>query len=252
MTTLQIDGRAVKAELGATVLEAARGVGIEIPTLCHVQGLSPYGACRLCTVEITEQGRKSLQASCCYPVSEGLQVQTETPAILKGRKLLLQLYLARCPNAPSVQELAAKWGVVDTPFPPKDEDCVLCGLCVRTCASLPQAEAIAFTNRGTTRKVGTPFGMPSSRCLACGACTFVCPTGAIQMEAETVVQLRKLPGVERKCRYMLMGLVPSKLCPNNYDCAQCAFDQTMELRFGTHPAFALAAARDKDHANPDR
>ncbi|HUT54085.1 MAG TPA: 2Fe-2S iron-sulfur cluster-binding protein [bacterium] len=241
MIKLKINGQAVKVGPGTTVLQAAQGLGIKIPTLCHHEGLTPYGACRLCTVEINDAGRSSLQASCCYPAKEGLVVQTETPAISDGRKLLLQLLLARCSRSPAIIRLAAEWGVTATPFSPKGEECALCGLCVRACASLMKVEAIAMSGRGVSRKVTTPFGFMSEECRACGACTYVCPTGHMQMEAETVAQLRRQVGIDRKCRYMLMGLVASKLCPNNYDCAHCAFDQTMELRLGTHPAFSLAA-----------
>lgn len=245
MITLQIDGHQVETSPEMTVLEAAQSAGVEIPTLCHRNGLTPYGACRLCTVEITDGGRTTLQASCCYPVKDGLVVRTDTPEVIEGRKVLLQLLLARCSNVPAIRDLAEQWGVSDTPFAPKDEACALCGLCVRACADLMDAEAIAFSGRGTSREVGTPFDFPSDVCLACGACTYVCPTGHMQMEAETVARFRKRVGTERKCRYMLMGLVPSKLCPNNYDCRHCTFDQTAEFRFGDHPAFAVGAAKQE-------
>lgn len=244
MVTLEINGRMVKAEEGATVLDAARSVGAKIATLCHHPELSPYGSCRLCTVEVLDQGRKSRQASCCFPVKDGLQVQTDAPALAEGRKLLLELFLARCPKSTAVIKLCREWGVTESSFSPKQENCVLCGLCVRACADLTGAEAIAFSGRGVTRKVTTPFNFAADTCLACGACSYVCPTGQIQMEAETAARLRKRPGVDRQCRYMLMGLVSMKLCPNNYDCATCAFDQSMETRFGTHPAFVVAAARE--------
>ena len=250
MVRLEIDGQKVQANLGMTVLEAAQSVGIRIPTLCHQKGIEPYGACRLCTVETTDGGRTTLQASCCYPVKEGLVVKTDTPAVLEGRKLLFQILLARCPEVPAIRRLAMDWGVHDTPFTSKHEDCVLCGLCVRACAKLMGAEAIAFSGRGVSRKVGTPFNFPSETCVACGACTFVCPTGRMQMEAETTARLRKRVGADRRCRYMLMGMVSNKLCPNNYECRKCTFDQTIELRFGTHPAFAIAAARQEAAADP--
>jgi len=243
MEKLEINGQAIKVEPGATVLEAAQKLGIKIPTLCHHEGISPYGACRLCTVEINDGGRVSLQASCCYPAKAGLTVRTDTPAIVEGRKMLFQLLLARCSRSLAIIKLAAEWGVTETPFSPRGEECALCGLCARACASLMGAEAIAFSGRGVSRKITTPFGFATEECLACGACTYVCPTGHIQMEAETVAQLRKQVSIERKCRYMLMGLVDSKLCPNNYDCAHCTFDQTVEQRLGKHPAFMAAAAR---------
>ena len=242
MITLEIDEQQVHADPEMTVLEAAESVGIRIPTLCHRAGLEPYGACRLCTVEITDGDRTTLQASCCCPVKDGLVVRTDAPAVIEGRKLLFQLLLARCSEVPAIRDLAEEWGVSDTPFAPKAEDCVLCGLCVRACAELVGAEAIAFSGRGTSRQVSTPFGFPSDACLACGACTYVCPTGHMQMEAETVNRFKKQVATERKCRYMVMGMVASKLCPNNYDCAHCSFDQTAEYRFGTHPTFAITAA----------
>lgn len=250
MRTLEIDGQTVQAEPGMTVLEAAQSVGVRLPTLCHHEGLEPYGACRLCTVEITDGNRTTLQASCCYPVKEGLVVRTDTPAVLEGRKLLLQLLLARCSEVPAIRKLAEEWGIQETPFKPKREDCVLCGLCVRACSELVGAEAIGFSGRGTSREVGTPFDFPSEGCLACGACTYVCPTGRMQMEAETVARLRRQVAGERKCRYMLMGMVSDKLCPNNYDCRHCSFDQAAEFRFGTHPAFALSAAKQEAGAVP--
>ncbi|HUT13368.1 MAG TPA: 2Fe-2S iron-sulfur cluster-binding protein [Thermoguttaceae bacterium] len=250
MISLRIDGRTVEVEPETTVLDAARSAGIAIATLCDHQSLGAYGACRLCTVEITDGPKTTLQASCCYPVKEGLVVRTDAPAVVEGRTLLLQLLLARCPDVPAVRELAEEWGVRDTPFTRKNEDCVLCGLCVRACEQVVGAEAIGFSGRGTSRQVGTPFNFTSDACLACGACTYVCPTGRMQMEAETVARFRKRIGTERKCRYMLMGVVDSKLCPNNYDCRRCAFDHAMEYRFGTHPAFAVAAARVKETPAP--
>jgi predicted molibdopterin-dependent oxidoreductase YjgC len=243
MIKLAINGQTARVEPRTTVLQAARGLGVRIPTLCHYEGIEPYGACRLCTVEINDNGRVSLQASCCYPVKEGLEVRTDTPAIVEGRSLLFQLLMARCSRSLAVMKLAREWGVTETPFSPRGEECALCGLCVRACASLMKVEAIAMSGRGISRKVTTPFGFMSEECRACGACTYVCPTGHMQMEAETVAQLKKQVGLDRKCRYMLMGLVDMKLCPNNYDCAHCAFDQSMEQRLGTHPAFYAAAAR---------
>jgi len=252
MVRLQIDGLEVKAEPEMTVLEAAQKTGIRIPTLCYQKGITPYGACRLCTVQITEGNRTTLQASCCYPVKDGLAVRTQTPEIVEGRNLLFQLLLARCPEVRAIRDVAAEWGVHNTPFTSKKEDCLLCGLCVRACAELMGAQAIAFTGRGTSRKVGTPFNFPSEVCLGCGACTYVCPTGRIQMEAEAVARFRKLVGLDRKCRYMLMGLVSDKLCPNNYDCRHCTFDQSMEYRFGIHPAFAIAAAKRQSSISEER
>jgi NADH dehydrogenase/NADH:ubiquinone oxidoreductase subunit G len=97
--TLKIDGKEVKATEGVTILEVARNIGIEIPTLCYNSALEPFGSCRVCSVEITDaRGRKKVVTSCNYPVKEGLEVSTKSEKVLKTRKLLLELLLARCPK----------------------------------------------------------------------------------------------------------------------------------------------------------
>jgi NADH dehydrogenase/NADH:ubiquinone oxidoreductase subunit G len=101
---LQIDGREVKAREGMTILEAAQSVGISIPTLCHHEKLDPYGACRICTVEVETGGRINLFAACIYPVAQDLVVRTRSEKIDKTRKMLLELMLAHAPDAPDLQE----------------------------------------------------------------------------------------------------------------------------------------------------
>ena len=117
MITLTIDGRSVGAFEGETVLEAARRVGIEIPTLCYHPALSPYGACRLCVVEVEQRGRRRLVVSCLFPVEEGLVVWTDNERVRKARRGVMELLLARCPNVPAIRELAAKMGVQEPRFP---------------------------------------------------------------------------------------------------------------------------------------
>jgi NADH dehydrogenase/NADH:ubiquinone oxidoreductase subunit G len=100
--TLKIDGEEVKATDGTTILEVARKAGIKIPTLCYISSLEPFGSCRVCSVEITDaRGRKKVVTSCNYPVKEGLEVSTKSEKVLKTRKLLLELLLARCPKLKS-------------------------------------------------------------------------------------------------------------------------------------------------------
>lgn len=243
--TIEIDGRSAKAEVGTTILQTAKRLGIEIPTLCYEEAIKPYGACRLCVVETVLDGTTRMQSSCSVPVEEGMIVKTNSERVVKGRKILLELYLARCPEVPKVRELCDQYGVTETRFKTFDkvEDCVLCGLCVRACDELVGARAIDFVGRGTERKVNVPFERMWDTCLACGACTYVCPTGHIQNEALRVAQLKRQLGIQRECRYMLMGAVSNKLCPNNYECWRCEYDQRTEYRLGGHAALALNPAQ---------
>jgi bidirectional [NiFe] hydrogenase diaphorase subunit len=176
MITFSLNGLTVAAEAGTTVLEAARFYGTEIPTLCYNEGLSPYGACRLCLVEIGPPGRSRLVSSCTYPVREGLLVRTHSSQVLKTRKLLLELYLATCPSSKTIQDLAAAAGVNRVRFQQKHEDCILCGLCVRMCEEQMQAKAIGFTGRGANRRISTAFDKKAEECRLCGGCQYICPT----------------------------------------------------------------------------
>ncbi|MCK4472016.1 MAG: (2Fe-2S)-binding protein, partial [Anaerolineae bacterium] len=193
MIPVTIDGQSVEVEEGATILEVAHQLGIHIPALCHHPALEPYGACRLCTVEITYGGWSRLVTSCNYPIRWEIEVQTASEKVLKGRKLLAELLLARCPNVPKVRELAASLGVTEVRFEPHDELCYLCGLCVRVCKELIGQSAISFVGRGVDRQVGPPFLKFSDACIACGACAFVCPTGAIKLEDITDKKPQPLP-----------------------------------------------------------
>ena len=186
--TLEIDGVEVRAEEGTPILEAARGAGIDIPTLCYHPALSAFGACRICSVEIVSRGRTRIVTSCNYPVEEGLVVDTKSPTIMETRKLISEFLLARCPNVPVIQDLARQYGVEKPRFKQgkEDEKCILCGLCSRICEERIGANAINFVGRGVDRKVETPFQQTDDidldMCLACGACATVCPTGAIKLE----------------------------------------------------------------------
>ncbi len=186
MATLTINGLEVHAEEEQTVLEVARENGIEIPTLCYHPVLEPHGACRLCTVEIIRRGWPRLETACTYPAWDGIEVRTDSPPVREARKVILGLFLARCPEAPIIQELAREYGVTEPPFPPEDPEqkCILCGLCVRTCHDLVKAEVLNFSQRGIDRQVGPPFLEKTRQCIGCGACRIVCPTGAIEIALE--------------------------------------------------------------------
>ena len=177
MVTLTINDKAVEVPQGATVLEAAQKLGINIPTLCHQEGLKPYGGCRLCLVEVTDGSRSQLTTSCTYPAVDGLVVQTDTEEVLEGRQLVMDLLLSRCPEVPALQEMARQMGLEGPSFAEGDSDCILCGRCVRMCLEVQGVGAISMVNRGAKRQVTTPFGEFSQVCRTCGACEFVCPTG---------------------------------------------------------------------------
>lgn len=175
MITLTMNGLPVTVEEGTTLLEAARFLGFPIPTLCHLDGLTPYGACRLCVVEIGQGAKAKLVTACTYPAEEGLTVRTASSRVVRARKMILELLLASCPQSKIIQDLASAHQVRQQRFRQEYEDCILCGLCVRMCAEQMMARAIGFRGRGERRSVGTPFDVPSETCRLCGACMYVCP-----------------------------------------------------------------------------
>jgi NADH dehydrogenase/NADH:ubiquinone oxidoreductase subunit G len=175
MITLRINGMDVSVEEGATVLDAARFFGFPIPTLCHMEGLSPYGSCRLCVVEIGEGSKAKLVSSCTYPVEEGLRVRTASSRVMQARKMVLELLLASCPQSKIIQDLASAYEVRRQRFKQEHEDCILCGRCARICEEQMMAKAIGFRGRGEKRSMGTPFDVRSEVCRLCGACMYVCP-----------------------------------------------------------------------------
>jgi coenzyme F420-reducing hydrogenase beta subunit len=183
--TLKIDGKEVKAPEGTSILEVAKKLGIKIPTLCYNSALEPFGSCRVCSVEITDRrGSKKIVTSCNYPVTEGLEVSTNSEKVLKTRKLLLELLLARCPKVKTIQDLAREYGVEKPRFWIEDaeEDCILCGLCARVCQERIGVYAINFAKRGVEREVTAPYHSYSDDCIGCGACALVCPTNSKRVQ----------------------------------------------------------------------
>lgn len=183
---IEVDGRTCAAQPGETLLAVARRAGLFIPSLCAHPLLHPYGACRLCLVEVEQKGRRRLVAACAYPVQADLVVRTTTEKIAALRRGILELYLARCPDSSPLRELAARLGVAGTRFPvlgKREEKCILCGLCVRVCSEVVGAAAISFAGRGRERRVDSPFSLGADDCAGCCACVAVCPTGAITADA---------------------------------------------------------------------
>ena len=202
--TMTVNGHIVAIQPGDTILSACQRNDLHIPTLCHLEGFSPTGACRFCVVEV--EGRPTLIPSCTYPAEPGLAIQTHSSRVVEARRTIIGLLLAdhpgdclACARSDScrLQELAAELDVrqrrsytarphheLDTASPSitrETSKCVLCGKCVRICEEIQGVAAIGFIGRGAETIVGTVFnqGMNVSSCINCGQCTLVCPTGAL-------------------------------------------------------------------------
>lgn len=215
MVTLEVNGRLIEAKEGETILSALRRNGISVPTLCHMEGLLPSGACRLCVVEI--EGMRNLIPSCSYPVADGMRIATHSLRAIDARKTIVELLLANHPddclycernNTCELQRLAVELGIrerrysgaknnwhVDASSPAIVRDpakCVLCGKCIRTCEEVQGVAAIDFTGRGSRALVAPAFRetLNVSSCVNCGQCVAACPTGALieHSSVEAVMQ----------------------------------------------------------------
>ena len=182
--TVTIDGRKVRVEKDATVLDAAKKAGIWIPTLCYHPALSPDAACRLCMVELDRGDWRQLITACNYPVRKDIVVYVSSERAQQARRGVMELLLARAPESEELKALAARMGVKETRYPTVTEcqrNCILCGLCVKVCEEIIGQSAIGFAGRGVERTVAAPFRQPSGDCIGCGACVAVCPVGTIKM-----------------------------------------------------------------------
>jgi len=177
--TLTINGKEIKAAIGMTVLDAAKIAGIDIPTLCYHENLTPYGGCRLCTVEIVKGNRSRLVTSCVYPVEEGLEVKTDSEPVVKTRKMILEMMWRRAPGSADIKKYAVKYGIGRDKFEIEPTYCILCGLCVRYCREIKKKNMLGFIGRGTEREVMFLPGSDFNECLACGECYKLCPTGVM-------------------------------------------------------------------------
>lgn len=210
MVTLTIDGQKVQAPAGSTVLEAARQAGIDIPTLCYLKEINKIGACRVCLVEIEKT--RGLQASCVYPVAEGIVVKTNTPLIREARKAVVELILSNHPmecltcsrsTNCELQALANKLGITEIRFKgentefPKDvsspsiertpDKCILCRRCVSVCNEVQGVGVLGTTERGFESIVAPPFHreLADVNCVYCGQCVNVCPVAALKEKDDT-------------------------------------------------------------------
>lgn len=208
---VKINGIAVSVPKGSTILEAARKAGVEIPTLCFMKDKNEIGACRICVVEANEGRGFRIVAACVYPVSEGMEVLTNSDKIQKSRKTTLELILSthdkRCLSCVrstncELQKLSYEYGVDaaafngfkpvyeldnSTPHLVRDNNkCILCRRCVAACKE-QFVSVIGANNRGIDTTIGTPFevGLSNVPCISCGQCTVVCPTAALVEKDDT-------------------------------------------------------------------
>jgi NADP-reducing hydrogenase subunit HndD len=232
--TFLLNGKETPFKIGQMILEAAKNGGIEIPTLCHLKGTTPTGACRVCCVEV--KGARSLMAACSTPVTPGMEVFTSTETVRKARKLNVELLLSsgshnNCPTCEksgdcSLQELArqchlegvrfkadaVKYPVEkDNPFIIRDfSRCILCGRCVQACNEVVVNRAISFGYRGAASKVVTggdkAYNDEISECVFCGQCVQVCPVGALmEKKASYMATPREFEKIRTTCPYCGVG-----------------------------------------------
>ena len=231
MINLTIDNIPVTVPEGTTVLEAARSAGIKIPSLCFLKDVNEIGSCRICVVEV--KGARSLMASCVYPVSEGMEVKTNTPRVRHSRQLSLELILsnhrmdcltcsrnAQC----ELRQLAADLGIdavryANDELLPRIEDtalhlvrdnskCILCRRCVATCRKLQEVGVIGPNDRGFHTHIGCAFDRDLSEvdCVSCGQCIVSCPTGALAEKDSTAEVLSAL---HDPTKHVVVGPAPS-------------------------------------------
>ena len=177
---LEIDGKKVEATQGMTLLEAAQGAWIYIPTLCHHEKLEPFGGCRLYIVEVDDRGWTKLVVSCVFPVEENLVVRTRSEKVDRIRKTILELLLAHAPDAMQLQELAQEYGADKDRFEKEASFCIHCGLCVRYCAEVKKKHAIGFVDRGIRKEISFIPEIASKECNDCKECFPLCPTSYLQ------------------------------------------------------------------------
>lgn len=173
---LKIDNKNISIESGKNILEAAQQAGIEIPTLCYHKELLPYGACRLCMVEITSGNKSRVVASCAYPVEEGLEVNTKSPKVINIRKLMIELLLPLVPYSPLIKKLAGEYGIKETRFKRKVDACILCGLCVRYSSEVKKHDSVGFVGRGVERHIAWVPKSSDDKYESCPECAEICPT----------------------------------------------------------------------------
>ncbi len=172
---------------GKSLLDAVLEAGFDVPHLCHHPAVEAIGACRLCLVELEQDGRHQITTCCNVRVEAGLRVVTDSAEVREHRARNLELLLARAPGAPQLRRLAAEYGIKVPRFeqPPTEgiKNCILCELCVRVCSML-EHDALVVIGRGEKKRIGLPFNRPSTSCVGCTSCAAVCPTSCIPVKRQ--------------------------------------------------------------------
>jgi len=184
MINIIIDGKSVEIEEGATILMAANKAGVDIPTLCFNEELTPAGACRLCVVETIKNNDPVLLTACDNQVSDGMMVNTKSPKAIEARRLAVEVLLAQSPTSKKLQKIAQRLGLEKPRLTLPSQECILCRQCVRACQEVVGAGAISFVSCGLGREVEPKVIFDSERCIACGSCAYICPTDAVQLSDE--------------------------------------------------------------------
>ena len=227
--TVTVDGKKVEVPIGATILEAAKAAGSRVPTLCHDNKLHPFGACRICLVEVDGTPRK-FTPSCTTPATDNMVVRTTSPALIEARRMVLELLLIKhpldCPVCDkagecSLQDLVHEYGLGPSRFDPEKgylppdlesavierniSRCILCGKCVRICDEQNGVGEWAFTRRGTKARISTDFDRPLD-CEFCGECVEICPVGALTTrQFKYKARSWNLEGTKSVCNYCGCG-----------------------------------------------
>jgi NADP-reducing hydrogenase subunit HndD len=259
MINIKINGVAVSAPKGSTILQAARIANIDIPTLCYLKDINEIGACRICVVEV--KGARSLVTACVYPINEGMEIFTNTPKVLDSRKKTLQLILSmherkclscvRSENC-ELQKLCHDLGVEDegyydgeiikyeldtlAPHMIRDNNkCILCRRCVAVCNANQGVGVIGANERGIKTHIGSAFeqSLAATSCISCGQCIAVCPVGAIYEKDDTDKVLEALAD-EKK--YVIVQTAPA---------VRAALGEEFGLPMGTNVEGKMVAALRK-------